>query len=153
MLKQAGKGARRIWLALPLAVAGLGSGVADAQSQGNQTPSAPLSGNRVAAYSFRPGELRDREAKAAEQCKQQNLAAALTAIDYLNSVEGFYYSAKFVCGPPSTPGFPTTYKRGDRARLEEDIARYCKEHGGEMSRGASDSAPGADTFKATYECK
>lgn len=153
MLKQASQVARRIWLALPLAVAGLGSGVADAQSQGNQMPSVPSSENRVAAYSFRPGELRDGEAKAAAECKQRNLGATLTAIDYSNSVEGFYYSARFVCGPPPAPGFPTSYKRGDRARLEEDIAGYCKERGREMSRGASHSAPGTDTFKATYECK
>jgi hypothetical protein len=38
-------------------------------------------------------------------------------------------------------------------RLEEDMAGYCKEHGGEMSRVASEPAPRADTFKATDECK
>ena len=105
------------------------------------------------SYSFRLGELRDQEARAKGHCKQQNLGVALVGIEYSNSPEGFYYSAKFECGSPSAFGFPASYKQGDRGRLEEDISGYCNDHGKQMARQASEPAPRADTFKATYECK
>jgi hypothetical protein len=105
------------------------------------------------SFSFRLGELRDQEAQAKERCKQQNLDAALVGIEYSNSPEGFYYSAKFECGSPSARSFPASYRQADRSRLEEDISRYCKDHGKEMTRQASEPAPRADTFRATYECK
>ena len=105
------------------------------------------------SFSFRLGELREQEARAKERCKQQNLDAALAGIEYSNSPEGFYYSAKFECGSPSARSFPASYKQSDRGRLEEDISRYCKDHGKEMALQASEPAPRADTFKAAYECK
>src|SRR5919108_212389 len=101
------------------------------------------------SYSFRLGELRDQEARAKGHCKQQNLGVALVGIEYSNSPEGFYYSAKFECGSPPAFGFPASYKQGDRGRLEEDISGYCNDHGKQMARQASEPAPRADTFKAT----
>jgi hypothetical protein len=105
------------------------------------------------SYSFRPGELREQKARADERCRQQNLDAVLRAIEYSNSPEGYYYSVKFECGLPSGQNFPASYKQGDRGRLEEDISRYCKEHGKEMARQGSEPPPHADAFKATYQCK
>jgi hypothetical protein len=144
--------------------AGLGSclvlaaGLGTAWGQGQPTWNAPAATDpapdaRAVAYTFRLGELLDREANAAEHCRKLGSDAVLAGIDYPESGEGAYYKARFECGAPAPSGFLVTYRAGDLGRLRGEIEAYCSKHGGREAKFSEEPAVTVSVSKGRFQCE
>jgi hypothetical protein len=133
-----------------------GPEVARAQEQRSwDAPAAtePPPDARSVAYTFRLGELRDREAKAAEHCKKLGSDAVLAGIDYPESGEGAYYKAFFECGVPAPSGFLVTYRAGDLGRLRGDVEAYCSTRGSREAKFSEEPAVTVSVSKGKFRCE
>jgi hypothetical protein len=143
-------------LCLIIAVAGSGAGPVGAQEgQSRPAPAAgnPASGAQAVSYSFRLGELREREATAAEHCKALGSGAALAGIDYSNSAEGAYYKARFECGAPARSDFSVSYRSGDFGKIKGEIEEYCRNRGAAEVKFNEEPAVSGSTSKGTFRCE
>jgi len=132
-------------LGIGLILAAAGAGPAGAQQERGPA--------RDVAYTFRLGELPEREANAAAHCRALGSDAALAGIDYADSGEGAYYKARFECGAPTPAGFLVTYRSGDLGRLRGDVEAYCRARGGSAAKFSEEPAVSISVSKGRFRCE
>jgi hypothetical protein len=132
-----------------------GPGAVRAQEKWSEpAPTAePASDARAVEYTFRLGELREREATAAEHCRTLGSDAVLAGIDYPESGEGAYYKARFECGAPARSGFLVTYRFDDFRRVRGDIEAYCRTRGSREAKFSEEPAVTVSVSRGMFRCE